>query len=79
MGEKKRPGRPPSPPGEARSRRLVTFVNDAEYRQIRLFAEEGQLSVSRACYHLIRASLSAVRESEPADVAPQDPTEPGDQ
>lgn len=50
---RKRLGWPPAPPDQARPHRLVTFVRDEEYAQIKKLAEERQTSLSNACNRLI--------------------------
>ena len=64
MRERKRLGRPPAAPGTARSHRLVTFVTEEEFREIRNIADAKGLSVSTACYRLLGETLGRHRAAD---------------
>jgi hypothetical protein len=53
----KRLGRPPSPPEEARSQRVVTFVTQAELEQLQGIAESRQLALSATVHQLLAKQL----------------------
>ena len=50
---RKRLGRPPSPRGEVRGRRVVTFLTDDEFELVQTGAEQGQISLSRYLHDLL--------------------------
>lgn len=50
---RKRLGRPPSPPGEVRGKRVVTFLTDDEFESVRVGAEQEQISLSRYLHDLV--------------------------
>ena len=56
----KRLGRPPSPPGTARSNRVVTFVNDRELAELNRLSKEHDAPLSTTVYQLLRKSLADV-------------------
>ena len=62
MLKKKRLGRPPAPPGEARSHRLVTFVTEDEFQEIRSIADAKGLSLSSACHRILTENLSLIED-----------------
>ncbi len=71
MGEakprSKRLGRPPSPPGTARSHRVVTFVNDDDYALLQALSEQLDIPLSTTVYRLLSYRLreQAATESTP--------------
>ncbi len=50
---KKRLGRPPSPPGKVRGKRVVTFVTEGEFEALQAGAEQEQTSLSRYLHDLL--------------------------
>ena len=50
---RKRLGRPPSPPDEVRGNRVVTFVTDEEFAELRARAEQARTSLSRHLHELL--------------------------
>ncbi len=56
---RKRRGRPPAPPGEARTHRVVTFVNDAQFSRLRSLASEADATLSSTLYSLLCQQLNS--------------------
>ncbi|MEX0285663.1 MAG: hypothetical protein AB3N23_13730 [Paracoccaceae bacterium] len=50
-------GRPPAPEHLVRSQRVVTFVTQAEHRQLSDFARVNGLSISAACHVLLQNAM----------------------
>ena len=57
MGQKTmetpRLGRPPLPPGKVRSKRVVTFVTEAELTRLAELAEADGDTLSTACHRIL--------------------------
>ena len=52
-GTSPRLGRPPLPPGEVRSKRIVTFVTEAELTRLAELAEADGHTLSTACHRIL--------------------------
>jgi hypothetical protein len=50
-------GRPPKPPGTERNRRVVTFVTEDEYAELKALARDGSLSLSAVCNDMVTTAL----------------------
>jgi hypothetical protein len=50
-------GRPPSPPGEVRGNRVVTFVTDAQLEELKRLALQCDTSLSGICFRILQARL----------------------
>ena len=50
-------GRPPKPLGVGRDHRVVTFVTEQEYAELKALAESRQVSLSALCHNLIVTTL----------------------
>ena len=72
---RKRLGRPPLPAGDVRSKRIVTYLTEEEMTQMHVIAKRQGVSLSMACYRLLRQSLvEAPRPSTYlSDVEPEQP------
>jgi hypothetical protein len=57
-------GRPRAPPGVSRSNRLVTFVTNNEFDQIKGLAEGRNLALSAMLHQLVVQGLSAQNHKE---------------
>ena len=53
----KKLGRPPSPPEEARSHRVVTFVTPAELAVLQKISEKREQAMSATVHQLLREQL----------------------
>jgi len=56
-----RRGRPPVQPEQARSRRIVTFVTQSEWKALKEISDRYGRSMSAVCYDLLLAGLRASR------------------
>ena len=54
-----RRGRPPAPPGTARSQRVVTFVTDGELLRLQQWAESRGLPLSALVHELLAKQVAA--------------------
>ncbi|MFT5350755.1 MAG: hypothetical protein ACI9MF_001574 [Gammaproteobacteria bacterium] len=54
-------GRPPKPPGAGRNRRVVTFVTEDEYAELKTLASDGSVSLSALCNDMVTTSLRKKR------------------
>ena len=54
-------GRPPKPAGEGRNRRVVTFVTEDEYAELKTLASDGSVSLSALCNDMVTTSLRKKR------------------
>lgn len=52
-------GRPPKPLEEVRSRRTVTFLTEAEYRQLVEIARRNNMSISSVAHKLLIQSINS--------------------
>ena len=52
-------GRPPKPLEEVRSRRTVTFLTEAEYRQLVEIARRNKMSISSVAHKLLIQSINS--------------------
>jgi hypothetical protein len=50
-------GRPPLPPGSARTRRVVLLLNDAEHAQLERIAADQGVPLGAALYRLVSRAL----------------------
>ncbi len=66
---RKRLGRPLGPAGSTRSHRVVTFVTDLEFQQLRELADASDKSLSAILHDLVSLSLE---RSEPRIKEAQD-------
>ena len=57
-----RMGRPPKPAGTGRDRRVVTFVTEDEYAELKALARDGRLSLSALCNDMIATALHKERK-----------------
>jgi hypothetical protein len=53
----RRLGRPPSPPGEVRGNRVVTFVTDTQLAELQRLALQDGTSLSGICFRILQANL----------------------
>ena len=58
---RKRRGRPPVPPDQARSHRVVTFVTDSELFQLQSMSNEMDTTLSATIHRLLTESLREQR------------------
>ena len=56
--QRRRRGRPPAPPGMARSHRVVTFVTDSEFTQLQSLSSELDAPLSATVHQLLSQCLS---------------------
>jgi hypothetical protein len=54
-------GRPPKPAGTGRNRRVVTFVTENEYAELKALASDGSLSLSALCNDMVTTALRKKR------------------
>jgi hypothetical protein len=54
-------GRPPKPAGAGRNRRVVTFVTEDEYAELKTLASDGSVSLSALCNDMVTISLRKKR------------------
>ena len=54
-------GRPPKPAGTGRTRRVVTFVTEDEYAELKDLATDGGISLSALCNDMVTAALRSER------------------
>ena len=57
-------GRPPRPPDEVRSERLVTYVTRPQLKELRSRAEHQGKSLSRLVYELLSDAIGRARRKE---------------
>jgi len=50
-------GRPPKPAGAGRNRRVVTFVTEDEYTELKTLASDARVSLSALCNDMVTTSL----------------------
>ncbi len=50
-------GRPPKPAGAGRNRRVVTFVTEDEYTELKTLASDASVSLSALCNDIVTNSL----------------------
>jgi len=50
-------GRPPKPPGTGRNKRVVTFVTEDEYAELKVLASDGSTSLSALCNNMVTSAL----------------------
>ena len=50
-------GRPPKPAGAGRNMRVVTFVTEDEYAELKTLASDGSVSLSALCNGMVTTSL----------------------
>ena len=58
---RKRRGRPPVPPEQARSHRVVTFVTNSELSQLQSMSNEMDTTLSATIHRLLTESLRQQR------------------
>ena len=54
-------GRPPKPPGTERNRRVVTFVTEDEYAELKVLAGDRSISLSALCNDMVITALCRER------------------
>ena len=54
-------GRPPKPAGAGRNRRVVTFVTEDEYAELKALAADGSISLSALCNEMVTTALRRKR------------------
>ena len=54
-------GRPPKPAGAGRNRRVVTFVTEDEYAELKTLASDGSVSLSALCNDMVTTALRKKR------------------
>ena len=54
-------GRPPKPPGTERNRRVVTFVTEDEYAEVKMLARNRNISLSGLCNNMVTTALCRER------------------
>ncbi len=54
-------GRPPKPPGTERNRRVVTFVTEDEYAELKMLARNRNMSLSGLCNNMVTTALCRER------------------
>ena len=54
-------GRPPKPVGAGRNRRVVTFVTEDEYTELKTLASDASVSLSALCNGMVATSLRKKR------------------
>jgi hypothetical protein len=54
-------GRPPKPPGTERNKRVVTFVTEDEYAELKVLASAGGTSLSALCNNMVTSALRKER------------------
>lgn len=64
---KKMPGRPPLPSSKARRRRIVTFVTDHEFDELRAIAGMESASLSYTMYQLLKLGIRESSEIRKED------------
>jgi len=50
-------GRPPKPAGAGRNRRVVTFVTEDEYAELKALAGDESISLSALCNDMVTTAL----------------------
>ena len=50
-------GRPPKPEGRGRNRRVVTFVTEDEYAELKMLASDGSISLSALCNDMVTTAI----------------------
>jgi len=53
-------GRPPKPAGARRNRRVVTFVTEDEYAELKTLASDGSISLSALCNSMVTTALCKI-------------------
>ena len=56
-----RMGRPPKSAGTGRNRRVVTFVTEDEYAELKALATDGSISLSALCNDMVTTALCKKR------------------
>lgn len=59
---KKMPGRPPLPSSKARRKRIVTFVTDHEFDELKAIAGKKSASLSYTMYQLLKLGIRETSE-----------------
>jgi len=54
-------GRPPKPAGTGRNKRVVTFVTEDEYAELKALARDESLSLSALCNDIVTTTLRRKR------------------
>ena len=54
-------GRPSKPAGAGRNRRVVTFVTEDEYAELKVLAGDGSISLSALCNDMVTTALRKKR------------------
>ena len=54
-------GRPPTPAGTGRNRRVVTFVTENDYIELKALARDGSISLSALCNDMVATALCKKR------------------
>jgi len=54
-------GRPPKPAGTGRNRRIVTFVTEDDYAELKALARDRGISLSALCNDMITTALRGER------------------
>jgi hypothetical protein len=54
-------GRPPKPAGAGRNRRVVTFVTENDYIELKALARDGSISLSALCNDMVTTALCKKR------------------
>ena len=60
-GKRKRAGRPPSPPGTVRRKRVVVRVTDTEFTKLRRLANKQNEPLDTLAYKLLSSALKRRR------------------
>ena len=55
-------GRPPKPAESKRNRRVVTFVKDSDYAELKALAARRHMPLSALCDELLSSQLSKVND-----------------
>jgi hypothetical protein len=54
-------GRPPGPPGSARTHRVVVLLNDGEHAQLERLAADQGVTLGNAVYRIVSRALGRAR------------------
>jgi len=56
-------GRPPKPVGSGRNRRVVTFVMEKDYAELKALAKDKNISLSSLCNNILTTALRRERHN----------------